>query len=107
MDLPLHMRTVHSELLGESFEFFQKSSVSFNTAESWHSVNLVNAFGSHFVYYMFSDSTKKLIYFIIYLLGLREDAQNYVISFEIISKSSSFEKVLANQSFDGSYGARY
>lgn len=87
------MNTAHGESLGDNFEFYQKSSVSFNPTESWHSLNIVNGYGKHFVYYMYSDSAKKLIYFIIYLLGFKEDAQNYVIVFEIISKSSPFEKV--------------
>ncbi|KAJ6648580.1 E3 ubiquitin-protein ligase siah-1 [Pseudolycoriella hygida] len=93
LDLPLHMNTNHKESLGDNFEFFQKSSVSFNPTESWKSINLVKAYGKHFIYYMYSDSAKRLIYFIIYLLGFKEDAKNYLIDFEIISKSSSFEKI--------------
>lgn len=87
------MNTAHGESLGDNFEFFQKSSVSFNPTESWHSINIVNGYGKHFVYYMYSNSAKKLIYFIIYLLGLKEEAQQYVIVFEIIAKSSSLETV--------------
>lgn len=87
------MNTIHKESLGANFEFFQKSFVSFNPAESWHSLNIVNGYGKHFVYYMYSDSTKKLIYFIIYLLGTKEDARNYLIDFEITSKLSNFQKV--------------
>lgn len=93
IDLPLHMNTTHNESLGANFEFFQKSSVTFNPTESWHSINIVNGYGKHFVYYMYSDSAKKLIYFTIYLLGTKADARNYLIDFEIMSKSSTFQKV--------------
>lgn len=97
------MNTVHKEALGDNFEFFQKSSVSFNPTESWHSINIVNGHGKHFVYYMYSDAAKKLIYFTIYLLGLKADARNYLIEFEIMSKSSSFQKVSAvNELHDNS-----
>lgn len=87
------MNTIHRESLGDNFEFFQKSSVTFNRTESWHSVNIVNGYGKNFVYYMYSDADKKLIYCVIYLLGTKEDARNYLIDFEIISKSSAFQKV--------------
>lgn len=89
------MNSTHGESLGDNFEFFQKSSVSFNPTESWNSINLVKGYGKHFVYYMYSDSVKKLIYVVIYLLGLKEEATNYLIEFEIISKSSKFQKVLS------------
>lgn len=45
---------------------------------------------------MYSDAIKKVIHFLIYLLGTKKDASVFVIDFEIVSKSSSFQKVRRN-----------
>ncbi|KAG4072565.1 hypothetical protein HA402_004654 [Bradysia odoriphaga] len=93
IDLALHLNTIHGESLGANFQYFQKSSVVFNPAESWQTVNIVNGHGKHFVYYMYSDSTKKVINFLIYLLGTKKDAGIFLIDFEIISKLCKFQKI--------------
>lgn len=65
----------------------------FNPTESWQTINIVNGHGKHFVYYMFSDSSKRIINFLIFLLGTKEEAAIFVIDFEITSKLSKFQKV--------------
>ncbi|XP_037052520.1 uncharacterized protein LOC119086051 [Bradysia coprophila] len=42
---------------------------------------------------MYSDSTKKVINFLIYLLGTKKDAGLFLIDFEIISKLCTFQKI--------------
>ncbi|XP_037049656.1 uncharacterized protein LOC119083952, partial [Bradysia coprophila] len=93
IDLALHLNTIHGESLGANFQYFQKSSVVFNPTESWQTINIVNGHGKHFVYYMYSDSTKKVINFLIYLLGTKKDAGLFLIDFEIISKLCTFQKI--------------
>lgn len=97
MDFVGHIRTDHSNL-GDFFTYFQDSSVLFNDDEhTIVSMNLVNAFSRHFVFYYQSNSTKKMVNFMIFLLGRKEDAVHYYIEFVIKSPKEAQRRVMQHK----------
>lgn len=92
MDFEQHLKIDHEEL-GEPFMYFQESTIRFNDEQTVSSINLINAFSRKFVLFYRSDVAKRMTYFIIFLLGRKSDAENYLINFEILSKDSKYRKV--------------
>ena len=70
--------------LGKQFFYFENSKVQFNPLVPTASVAIIDGFSRHFIF--FYKSTVDKVYFIIFLLGLKEDAKNYIYEFEIQSK---------------------
>lgn len=92
MDLENHIRADHPNL-GDFFTYFQDSSVMFNDQNGYSSLNLISAFNRRFVFYYHSNLQTKMVIFIIYLLGRKEDAQHYFTEFKIKSPAAKIEKV--------------
>lgn len=92
MDLEKHIRNDHE--LGEFFKHFHEGSVPFHNNQPSSFFNLINAFSRRFVFYYNSNANTKMVIFIIYLLGRKDDARNYFVEFEIRSPTEdSLRKV--------------
>lgn len=59
-------------------------------------MNLIEAFNKKFVFYYYADYGKKIVYFLIYLIGRKDDANKYIIDFEIVIPNNDFRKVSIN-----------
>lgn len=93
MDFTDHIQTDHSNL-GECFTYFQDSSVLFNDdSHTIVSMNLVNAFARRFVFFYKSNSSTKMVSFMIFLLGRKLDATHYYIEFVIKSPQEAQRRV--------------
>ena len=77
--------------LGKRFLYFENSKVQFNPLVPTASVAIIDGFSRHFIF--FYKSTIDKVYFIIFLLGLKEDAKKYFYEFEIQSKKDPHRKV--------------
>lgn len=90
-NLEEHFRQYHSEQT--SFEWFQSAIVPFDEKNTIGTVNMINAFNKMFVFHYFSDSKTKMIYFLIYLIGRKEDAEHFTYEFVIKSPNEKYKMV--------------
>lgn len=92
MEFEKHIRDDHD--LGEFFKHFHEASVPFHNRSSRSSFNLINAFSRRFVFYYNSNVKTKMVIFIVFLLGRKDDARNYFVEFECRSPTEdSLRKV--------------
>lgn len=81
--------------LGGSFTHFETGQeIPFNETSTISTINLINAFNKTFVFYYLSNSLTKMIYFVIFLLGRKSDAENFCYELGIKSPSEAQRKVL-------------
>lgn len=77
-----HMKTKHRHN-GAPFIYYQQSAVDFDSTKDISKINLINAFNKTFVFTYFAPRGSSSIFFFIFLLGRKSDAEKYLIDFEL------------------------
>lgn len=75
-----------------TFQYFQLATVNFSETNI-KTIHIVDAFSKKFVFYYKSDATTKMVYFLIYLLGRKEDAQKLYYEFQIFYPENKIKHV--------------
>lgn len=76
------MKTTHRDN-GAPFIYYQQSAVDFDSTKDVSKINLIDAFNKTFVFTYFAPQQCPVIFFLIFLLGRRSDAEKYLIDFEL------------------------
>ncbi|KAL5288740.1 hypothetical protein ACFFRR_009143 [Megaselia abdita] len=89
-----HFKESHSNF-GNCFPFTHKSffKINFSNKINLKGFHLINAFNKDFCFCCQSDSTKKEVNVMIYLMGRKTTAKKYLLSFEIYTTENYFKKV--------------
>lgn len=77
-----HFKSAHAKN-DPFYNYWQHGSVHFDMNRTCSKINLVDAFNKKFVFYYMSFAKNPNVFFIIYLIGRKCDAQKYVIDFEL------------------------
>lgn len=93
-DFPEHFIRCHNNI--EIFSQFQVSSVPFIADQVLSAMTLVKAFDSSFIFYYHSNPSKKMIYFLVFLLNEAEQPkpESYLYELMIKSKNENHCKVI-------------
>lgn len=81
-ELAEHMKIKHRNN-GEPFIYYQQSAVDFDPTKNVSKINLIDAFNKTFVFTYFAPQHSPDIFFLIFLLGRKSDAEKYLIDFEL------------------------
>lgn len=92
-DLPSHFLSSHAAL-GNALPYLAHSFIPFKSDVTYSTLNLVDACGRKFVFYYNSNSNTQMVYFIIFLIGSKDEASQYVYEFEIKSPAEKYRKVI-------------
>lgn len=92
-DLPSHFLSSHPAL-GNALPYLAHSFIPFKSDVTYSTLNLVDACRRKFVFYYNSNSSTQMVYFIIFLIGSKDEASQYVYEFEIKSPAEKYRKVI-------------
>lgn len=91
-DLVSHFRKAHGDS-GKAFSYFTTESIPFNAVLTYSRIRLVNAFSKDFLLYFSTNCSTNMVYFLIFAIGRKEEARQYLYEFEIKSPIEKFRKV--------------
>lgn len=81
-DFFAHMKSKHGEN-GAFFTHWHNGRIEFDSAKNCTKFNLIDAFNRKFVFLYMSHARNANLFFLIYLLGRKSDAQKFMIDFEL------------------------
>lgn len=76
------MKTTHRDNCAP-FIYYQQSAVDFDSTKDVSQINLIDAFNKTFVFTYFARQQSPDIFFLIFLVGRKSDAEKYLIDFEL------------------------
>lgn len=81
-ELTRHMQTQHRNN-GAPYIYYQHSAVDFDATKDVSKINIIAAFNKTFIFTHFAPQQSSDIFFFIFLLGRKSDAEKYMIHFEL------------------------
>lgn len=87
-----HLATAHPDL-GAVLPHNAADRIAFNATQTMGTLNLVNAFSRHFVFFYYTDVSTQMVSFVVFLLGRVSTAARFYVEFQLNYGSTVHERI--------------
>lgn len=95
-DFISHLSIAHPEVAANTMTYLTNESIPFNSERNNTFLGIIDAFNKKFVFYYLSNTKTRMIYFVIFMIGRKEKAAQFLYEFEIKSPAEKYRKVCIN-----------
>lgn len=81
-DMEDHLKTVHIQNR-QPYNYWHNEHIPFQSGQNQQIINIIDAFNKKFIFFHSSKSDSPNVSFMIFLLGRKQDADKYLIDFEL------------------------